>query len=157
MLLLFGPETVRRARSGRLSEKEWQADPRLLGIAALKHMHFRSFRFRQFISWLLPALAYPGYVWIATEESLKLLKLIDALTVMGLVFLIIGVVFSLVHHGDFDIMEYVAKRSLRKGDIKPFKAFKEDKKENRKDSFNYPFCVCLLLFLTAGILAFFVY
>ena len=152
MLLLFGPETARRARSGSLSEKEWQADPRLLGIAALKHMHFRSFRFRQFIVWLLPALAYSVYIWIATAESLKLLKLIDALTVMGLVFLIIGVIFSLIRHGDFDITEYVAKRSLRKGDVKPYDAFKEDKKESRKDSFNYPFCVCALLFLAAGIL-----
>ena len=120
-------------------------------------MRFKSFRLRQFLYYLFPALLYPVYAWIAAEESQKLLKFIDALTIMGLVFLIIGVLFSLVRHGDFDIMEYVAKRSLRKGDIKPFKAFKEDKKENRKDSFNYPFCVCLLLFLTAGILAFFVY
>ena len=120
-------------------------------------MRFKSFRLRQFLYYLFPALLYPVYAWISAEGKLKLLKFMDALTVMGLVFLIIGVLVSLVRHGDFDIMEYVAKRSLRKGDIKPFKAFKEDKKENRKDSFNYPFCVCLLLFLTAGILAFFVY
>ena len=84
-------------------------------------------------------------------------KFIDSLTIMGLIFLIIGVLVSLLRHGDFDIMEYVAKRSLHKSDIKPFKAFKEDKKENRKDGFNYPFCVCVLLFLAAGILTFFVY
>ena len=120
-------------------------------------MRFKSFRLRQFLYYLFPALLHPVYAWISAEEKLKLLKFMDALTVMGLVFLIIGVLVSLVRHGDFDIMEYVAKRSLRKGDIKPFKAFKEDKKENRKDSFNYPFCVCLLLFLAAGILAFFVY
>lgn len=157
MLLLPGPEPVRRARSGRFSEKEWQSEPFSPGSAALKPMRLRSFCFRQFIAWMLPALAYPVYVWIATEESLKLLKLIDALTVMGLVFLIIGVIFSLVRHGDFDIMEYVAKRSLRKGDIKPFKAFQEDKKENRKDSCNYPFCVCVLLFLAAAALTLFLY
>ena len=120
-------------------------------------MHFRSFRLRQFLYYLFPALLYPVYAWISAEENRKLLKFIDALTIMGLVFLIIGVLFSLIRHGDFDIMEYVAKRSLRKGDVKPFKAFKEDKKENRKDSFNYPFCVCILLFAAAGILTFFVY
>ncbi|MCR5566290.1 MAG: DUF3899 domain-containing protein [Clostridiales bacterium] len=120
-------------------------------------MHFRSFRLRQFLYYLFPALIYPVFAWVSAEEKLKLLKFIDALTIMGLVFLIIGVLFSLIRHGDFDIMEYVAKRSLRKGDVKPFKAFKEDKKENRKDGFNYPFCVCVLLFLAAGILTFFVY
>ena len=120
-------------------------------------MHLRSFRFRQFLCYLLPALLYPVYAWISAEQKLKLLKFIDSLTIMGLIFLIIGVLVSLLRHGDFDIMEYVAKRSLHKGDIKPFKAFKEDKKENRKDGFNYPFCVCVLLFLAAGILTFFVY
>ena len=32
-----------------------------------------------------------------------------------------------------------------------------DKKESRKDRFNYPLCVCVLLFLAAGILTVFVY
>ena len=118
-------------------------------------MHFRSFRLRPFLSWLLPALLYPVYVWVTAEN--KLLKFIDALTVTGFVFLVIGIIFSLIRHGDFDITEYVARRSLRKGDIKPFEAFKDDKKESRKDRFNYPFCVCVLLFLAAGILTVFVY
>ncbi len=118
-------------------------------------MHFRSFRFRQLVYYLLPALIYPVYVWITAEN--KLLKFIDALTIMGFVFLIIGVIYSLVRHGDFDITEYVAKRSLRKGDVKPYDAFKADKKESRKDRFNYPFCVCILLFLSAGLLTVFVY
>ena len=115
-------------------------------------MNFRSFRLKQFSFWLLPALIYPLYAWISSEPKLKLLKLTDALTVMAFVFLVIGVIYSLIRHGDFDITEYVAKRSLRKGDITPYNAFKEDKKESRKDSFNYPFCVCVLLFLAAGIL-----
>ncbi len=124
-------------------------------IRTQRLMHFRSFRFRQFLYYLLPSLFYPVYVWITAEN--KLLKFIDALTVTGFVFLIIGIIYSLLSHGDFDIMEYVAKRSLYKGDVKPFEAFKADKNENRKDSFNYPFCVCILLFLTAGILTVFVY
>ena len=120
-------------------------------------MHLRSFRFRQFLCYLLPALLYPVYAWISAEQKLKLLKFIDALTIMGFVFLILGIIYSLLRHGDFDITEYVARRSLRNGDFKSYKAFKEDKKESRKDSFNYPFCVCLLLFLASGILTAFVY
>ena len=120
-------------------------------------MHLHSFHFRHFLYYLFPALIYPVYAWITSDQNLKLLKFIDALTVMGLVFLIIGIIWSLIRHGDFDIAEYVARRSLRKGDIKPFEAFKEDKTENRKDRFNYPFCVCVMLFLAAGILTVFVY
>ena len=78
-------------------------------------MHLRSFRFRQFLCYLLPALLYPVYAWISAEQKLKLLKFIDALTIMGFVFLILGIIYSLLRHGDFDITEYVAKRSLRKG------------------------------------------
>lgn len=120
-------------------------------------MRLRSFRFRQFLYYLLPALIYPVYAWISAEQKLKLLKFIDALTIMGFVFLIIGILYSLLRHGDFDITEYVARRSVRKGDFKSYKAFKEDKKESRKDSFNYPFCVCILLFLASGLLTAFVY
>lgn len=120
-------------------------------------MNFRSFRLKQFFLYLLPALTYPLYAWITAEQKLKLLKFIDALTIMGFVFLVIGIIYSLIRHGDFDITEYVAKRSLRKGDVKSYEAFKEDKKESRKDRFNYPFCICILLFLAAGLLTAFVY
>lgn len=96
------------------------------------------------------SLLYPAYAWISSGYSL--LKLIDALTITGLVFLLISVFYTFVRHGDFDISEYVTKRSVRKGDVKPFSAFKEDKKESRKDIVNYPFCVAVLLLLAAGIM-----
>jgi len=104
---------------------------------------------------LIPALIYPVYAYIASGK--QLLKLMDALTVMGIVFFVIGVFYSLIRHGDFDIAEYVAKRSLRKGNVKPFAAFKDDKKEERKDSVNYPFLVCALLLLSSAVLAIFCY
>lgn len=96
------------------------------------------------------SLLYPAYAWISSGYSL--LKLIDALTITGLVFLLISVFYTFVRHGDFDISEYVTKRGVRKGDVKPFSAFKEDKKERRKDIVNYPFCVAVLLLLAAGIM-----
>lgn len=96
------------------------------------------------------SLLYPAYAWISSGYSL--LKLIDALTITGLVFLLISVFYTFVRHGDFDISEYVTKRGVRKGDVKPFSAFKEDKKESRKDIVNYPFCVAVLLLLAAGIM-----
>ena len=115
-------------------------------------MHFRSFRLRQFLYYLFPALIYPVFAWVSAEKKLKLLKFIDALTITGLVFLLIGVIYTFIRHGDFDISEYVTRRSIRKGNFKPFSAFKEDKKESRKDTINYPFCIAALLLLAAGIL-----
>ena len=118
-------------------------------------MHFRSFKFKQFVLYAGAALLYPAYAYLSSEN--KLLKLIDALTVTGLVFVILGVVYAMIRRGDFDIAEYVTRRSLNKGDVKPFKAFKEDKKEERKDSMNYPFFTGLLLLLAAAVLTIFVY
>ncbi len=116
-------------------------------------MHFRSFKFKQFVLYAGAALLYPAYAYLFSEN--KMLKLIDALTVTGLVFVILGVVYSMIRRGDFDIAEYVTRRSLNKGDVKPFKAFKEDKKEERKDSMNYPFFTGLLLLLGAAVLTIF--
>ena len=118
-------------------------------------MHFRSFKLRQFSVYAAAALLYPLYAYLSSGKLL--VKLIDALTVTGLVFVILGIVFSMIRHGDFDIAEYVTRRTLNKGNVKPFKAFKEDKKEERKDSMNYPFFTGLLLLLCAALLTIFVY
>ena len=104
---------------------------------------------------LIPALIYPVYAYVTS--GYQLIRLIDPLTVIGAIYLILAVFSSLARHGDFDIMEYVARRSLRKGDIKPFSAFKEDKKEQRKDSVNYPFLISLILLLLSGALTVFCY
>ena len=85
---------------------------------------------------------------------------LNAARIVGLVFLIFGTVLSLVNHGDFDIMEYVTRRSassMKHEKIKPFAAFKEDKNEKRKDSVNYPFLTGILMLLASALLAIFVY
>ena len=113
------------------------------------------FRMLLILLCLVLALLYPLYSYVSSGRSL--LKLMDALTVTGLLFLVAGIVFSLIRHGDFDITEYVAKRSLRKGDIKAFEAFREDKKEERKDYMNYPFFTGLLLLASSALLNLFAY
>ena len=95
-----------------------------------------SIHWKRFMEYIGLAMIYPVLAGLLAEK--KLLKFIDALTITGLVLLIVGVVLSLLRHGDFDIIEYVTRRSVQKGDIKPFQAFREDKEEKRKDSFNYP-------------------
>lgn len=110
----------------------------------------RSFRWKPFLYCLGASLIYPLVVLVTSDK--KLLKLIDALTISGLIFLALGVVYSFISHGDFDIMEYVSRRSADPETMKPFKAFQEDKKEKRKDSMNYPLLTGFLLLLVAGIL-----
>lgn len=118
-------------------------------------LHLKGFQLKRFLVFLTPAMIYPVYAYVSSEN--KMLKFIDAMTIVGIVFLVIGIVTSLIHHGDFDIMEYVAKRSLHKGSVKPFAAFKSDKKEERKDSVNYPFLTSALLLLASAVLAAVVY
>lgn len=118
-------------------------------------MNFRSFKIRPFAVYLLGALLYPAFAYLSSGR--QMIKLIDALTVMGLIFLVIGLVYAMILHGDFDITEYVARRSLRRNDVKPFQAFKDDKKEERKDSANYPFFTGVFLLLMAAGLTIFAY
>ena len=70
----------------------------------------RGFDFHTFLGYLGVALIYPVYAWITSEQ--KMLKCMDAMTIVGLVFLILGVIRSLVRHGDFDISEYVPETGL---------------------------------------------
>lgn len=120
--------------------------------------YFRKIQLPNLLGYLGTALIYPVYAWITSDG--KLLKFIDAMTIVGLVLLIFGVILSLVNHGDFDIMEYVTRRSassMKHEKIKPFAAFKADKNEKRKDSANYPFLTGILMLLASGLLTVFVY
>ena len=109
----------------------------------MARMRFRPFRLKALLPYLSIAMIYPVIALITSEK--KLLKFIDAMTITGVVFLILGIIGNLTRHGDFDITEYVARRSLRRGGMKSFSAFREDKEEKRKDSANYPFLTGLIL------------
>ena len=118
-------------------------------------MHNLSQKILQFVPYLATSLLYPLYAYFSSGRSL--LKLMDAMTITGLVFIVLGIIYSMVRRGDFDITEYMARRSVRKGNVKPFKTFKEDKKEERKDSLNYPFWTGLALLAVSALLTIFVY
>ena len=110
-------------------------------------MRLRSFRLRNFLVYLSAALVYPVIVLVTA----------DSLTVVGLVMIILGVVFSLIGHGDFDIISYVAQRSAARGHFKSFAAFREDQEEKRKDSANYPLLTGILFLVAAALLTLFAY
>ena len=79
----------------------------------MARMRFRPFRLKALLPYLSIAMIYPVIALITSEK--KLLKFIDAMTITGVVFLILGIIGNLTRHGDFDITEYIARRSLRRG------------------------------------------
>ena len=120
-------------------------------MPVLAHMRFRPFKLKALLPYLSAALIYPVIALITSDQ--KLLKFIDAMTITGFVFLILGIIGNLTRHGDFDIMEFIARRSLRSGDKKTFAAFKDDKEQKRKDSANYPFLTGIILIAVSALLA----
>ena len=115
------------------------------------HMRFRPYKLKALLPYLSAALIYPVIALITSDQ--KLLKFIDAMTITGFVFLILGIIGNLTRHGDFDITEFIARRSLRAGDKKSFAAFKDDKEQKRKDSANYPFLTGIILIAVSALLA----
>ena len=114
-------------------------------------MRFRPFKLKALLPYLSIAIIYPVISLITADQ--KLLKFIDAMTITGAVFLILGIIGNLTRHGDFDITEYIARRSLRRGGMKSFSAFREDKEEKRKDSTNYPFLTGLILLAVSAVMS----
>ena len=106
------------------------------------------------LGYLGTAMIYPVFALITSGG--RKVKFIDAATIVGLVFLAAGVICSMARHGDFDIMEYVTRRSaasMRHEKMKPFSAFREDKAEKRKENANYPLLTGIAMLVLSGVLA----
>lgn len=114
-------------------------------------MQSRYQKIRNLLLCLLVSSLYPFYRYVSSAQD-KLMDFINALTIVGLVLLILGVFNSLLLHGDFDITEYVTKRTLFRKSMKPYKAFKQDKKEEREGRINYPLLSGIILLAVAAVL-----
>ncbi len=114
-------------------------------------MRFRNLKIKRFVITLVIAFLYPLYKYVSSVHD-PLLDFINAVTIIGIVFLVFGILNTLVLHGDFDITEYVAKRAMFRKSTKPYKAFKEDKKEEREGRFNYPLLTGMVMIAVASIL-----
>ena len=105
---------------------------------------FKGFKISNFISTLIIGLFYP-IIKTAISNN-KLLVFSDTTFIISLFFLVFGVLNNLFLHGDFDITTYITKKVFVK-DKEPYDVFKENMKEKREDSFNYPLFVGILLFV----------
>lgn len=113
-------------------------------------MNFKRFDLRGEIIVLCIALGFPLFKFFSSDGD-RLLRLIDAATVTGLVFLIIGVFYSFILRGDLDVTEYFTRRVAQRG-VKPFKAFLRDKEEEREGRFNYPLLNGIIMLILSWIL-----
>lgn len=116
----------------------------------LGHMNFKNCRARDLLIHLGIAFLFPVYKYVSSTDS-KLLYLINAATIVGMVFFVIGILYSFLLHGDLDVTEYFALTALKKNN-KPYDAFKKDKKEQREGRFNYPLLVGVLMVIISAIL-----
>lgn len=124
----------------------------------------KNIRLVPMIAHLIITLAYPAARALRAESG-RLLMFTNALTIVSLVLLIGGIIFSLALHGIFDISTYYIQRglrSLRFSGLRRSLAQERDQsldeylaeaKDRRETAFNYPLflgIVYLLLCVAIG-------
>ena len=118
------------------------------------------------VAHLVITLAYPA-VRAFTAADNRLLRFANAVTVVGLILLIVGVIYSMNLHGDFDISRYYLQRGMRSTfrfytprrqellDSEQGPAeFLNDLKEKRANAFNYPLFLGILYVLASIIVVY---
>lgn len=119
------------------------------------------------ITHLIVTLAYPA-VRAFTAEKNRLLLFSNALTIVGLILMVVGIIYSMNLHGDFDVSRYYLRRGVRS-----FKFFsprqseelKQDREENpaefmremkekREEAFNYPLFLGIVYVLVSVLIAY---
>lgn len=115
---------------------------------------FKNFKFSSFIANFSFAISYPIIKTIVTDGN-KMVIFSDTILIMALVFIIVGVIYSFVLHGDLDITSFVAKRTLSRNSNLSYEKFTEDNKNKRKGSFNYPIFVGIVCIIISYIVSIF--
>jgi len=104
----------------------------------------KRFKLSYFLPNIIVSGAFPFIFAMRAPKAERLLKFTNALTIVGLIMIIFGVIYHLYLKGDFDITQYLAKRSMDAKNTKPFDAYMEDKEDKKKELFNYPLLVGFL-------------
>ncbi|HAJ66209.1 MAG: hypothetical protein IJS79_00345 [Oscillospiraceae bacterium] len=121
------------------------------------------------ISHLIITLVYPLAAALRAEQN-RLLVFTDAMTIVSLLLVIVGIIYSLVLHGDFDVSNYylqhsgrsIARRfAVRRGaqmqQEEDIAKFISDAREKREGAFNYPLFLGIVYLLAAVIIAYVFY
>ncbi len=113
---------------------------------------------RTMMSHLIITLAYPIAKGITAEHN-GLTVFTDAMTIIALILVIGGIIYSFILKGDLDISSFTFRRGLRHTDPeKPldYRNYERDRREARKNAFNYPLFLGIVYLIAAAILAYLV-
>ena len=113
---------------------------------------------------MLISLTYPTLKAFSSSDN-RLLVFTDAMTIIALVLVLLGVVYSLVLHGDFDISRYYIQNGARSfryaitrrdrtQEQKSIDEYLREARERREDSFNYPLFLGIVYLLAAAVIAY---
>jgi len=115
---------------------------------------FRNIRPGTLTANVVVTLAYPVFKGLTAARN-GLLVFTDALTIIALALIVCGVVYALILKGDFDVSGFAVARGMqRSGFGKGFRAYREDRKEEREAAFNYPLFLGILYLAAAAILGY---
>lgn len=114
----------------------------------------KNIRLRPMLSHIIITLAYP-VVRAVTASHNRLQLFTDAMTIIALVLIIGGVVYSSVLHGDYDISGYVLNRGMgKRKKTQDYGAYREDRKKKQEESFNYPLFLGIVYLLVSVFIAY---
>ena len=113
----------------------------------LKHM-----KLRPLLVHLIVTLLYPVFRACIAETD-KLLLFADAITIIGLLMIVGGIIYALYLHGDFDISGYLLKRGVQKEPTQTYFAYLYEVYAKREGAFNYSLFLGLLYLAAALILS----
>lgn len=127
---------------------------------------FKNIRPALLISHIVITLSYPAVRAFNAPRN-RLLVFTDAMTIVALILVILGILYSMLLHGDFDISSYYLQRgvksisrriSAKRGEpMEPEKSmadFLSDARETREESFNYPLLLGILYLLAAAVIGY---
>lgn len=116
------------------------------------------------IAQLIITLAYPA-VRAFTGTGNRLLVFTDALTIVALVLLIVGIIYSMVLRGYLDISSYFMQRGIRsfkfferrsseQSKNQSIGEFLQENRDRRADAFNYPLFLGVLYLIVTIVIAY---
>ena len=110
-------------------------------------MNIKNIKIKLLITNIIISLIYPIYKLIKLKN---LVAFSDACLMTCLPYIIIGIVTSLINHGDYDIPTYIAEKKFKKTNV-DLDTYLKTKKNKRKDNFNYSFLMAIILFILSFI------
>ena len=118
-------------------------------------MKLKNLKWQNLLLTVAISAAYPAVRAFTLPEGRRLFFFCDAITVIGLILVILGVIYLAIQKGDFDITTYIGKRFIERDRTKPFSEYRKDREEEHAETFNYPLFTAILFLLTAAVIALF--